>query len=388
MKLETMAVHCGNETDPYSGAVAEPITLSVTFERDSDGGYHRGYFYSTKGNPNRNRLESTFATLEGGMVAVAFASGCAAISAVLRTLMPGDHIIIPDDVFQGTVRLLREILAKWGLVCTAVDMTDINAVHHAFRPRTKLVWMETLSNPLLKVTDLKLVSDIAHQHGAISVVDNTFVTPIFQRPLADGVDLVVHATTKYIGGHGDVTGGIVVAGAPSPMIDEVRRIQLLEGAVPSPFDCWLVHRGIKTLACRMRAHAENALKVARALAGHSLVKAVHYPGLESDPQHALAQRQLSGGFGGIVSLLLRGGRELAIAMCANVKIFRNATSFGVVESVIQHQASSPTHGVNTGLAENLVRLSVGLEHPDDLIADLQQALCAAERTLEPQHERL
>jgi cystathionine gamma-synthase len=234
--------------------------------------------------------------------------------------------------------------------------------------------METLSNPLLEVTDLTAITNLAHQHGALSVVDNTFVTPIFQRPLRCGVDLVVHATTKYIGGHGDVVGGIVVAGASSPHLDEIRRIQVLEGAVPSPFDCWLVHRGVQTLACRMRAHADSALAIARTLEGHPAIDAVHYPGLPSHPQHALARRQLAGGFGGIISIQVCGGREAAMAVCTNVKLFRHAASFGSITSLIQHQASSPTHGPGTRVTENLLRLSVGLEHPDDLIADLDEAL--------------
>ena len=382
MKLETIAVHHGDEVDESSGAIAEPINLSVTFQREGDGSYRRGYFYSSKGNPNRNGLESTFAALEGGKVAVAFASGCAAISAVLRTLSPGDHVLIPNDVFQGTVRVLGEILSRWGIAYTACEMTELNFVERAFRPNTKLVWMETISNPLLKVTDLKLISDFARRRGAISVVDNSFVTPIFQRPLNDGVDFVVHASTKYIGGHGDVLGGIVITADSGPVVDEIRRIQLLEGAVPSPFDCWLIRRGIKTLVYRMRAHAENAYTVARALESDPLIDAVHYPGLESHAQHTLAKRQLSGGFGGMVSIQVRGGRDAAAAICANVQLFQNATSFGSAQSLIQHQASSPTHGTNTGLAENLLRLSIGLEHPDDLIADLHQAFRAAERTLE------
>ena len=238
--------------------------------------------------------------------------------------------------------------------------------------------METLSNPLLKVTQLKEVSDIAHSHGALSVVDNSFVTPIFQQPLHGGVDLVVHATTKCIGGHGDVLGGVVVAAEAGPLIDEIRQIQSLEGAVPSPFDCWLMHRGIQTLPCRMRVHAANALAVAQALEGHRAVAAVHYPGLKSHPHHALANRQLVGGYGGIVSVQVRGGRDVSIAVCRNVKIFKNATSFGTIESLIQHQASSPTHGTGTGLAEDLLRLSVGLEHQDDLIEDINQALSTAE----------
>ncbi len=381
LRLETVAVHTGREVDRGSGAVATPLTLSVTFERDKDGQYPHGYFYSSKGNPNRNGLESAFAALEGGQIAVAFASGCSAITAVLRILRPGDHVLVPNDVFQGTIRILREVLSMWGITYSTVEMTDIDAVRRAFRPNTRMIWIETLSNPLLRVTDLRLISELARKRSAVSVVDNTFVTPIFQRPLEDGIDLVVHATTKYIGGHGDVLGGIVVSREPNPLIDEIRQIQLLEGAVPSPFDCWLVHRGIKTLAYRMRGHAENALKVARALEHHPLIEAVHYPGLESHPQHSLAKQQLSGGFGGIVSVQVKGGRDLAMGVCARVRIFTHATSLGDVESLVQHQASSPTHGTNTSLAENLLRLSVGLEHPDDLIADLQQALFAAQRDI-------
>lgn len=381
MKFETCAVHSGTEVDATSGAIVKPITMSVTFERDADGGYHRGYFYSSKGNPNRNGLESAMTALEGGGDCVAFGSGCSAISAVLRALNPGDHVLIPNDVFQGTVRILREILTRWGLKYTVVEMTDLNAVERAFQKNTKLVWMETLSNPLLKVTDLKLVSDFAHDRGALSVVDNSFVTPVFQRPIADGVDLVIHATTKYIAGHGDVVGGIVVAKQPGPLLDEIRRIQQLEGAIPSPFDCWMAHRGIRTLAYRMRGHAENALKIARALQQRPLIETVHYPGLESHPQHELAKRQLRGGFGGIISIQVRGGRQMATAICAALKIFKNATSFGSVDSLAQHQASSPTHGTGTGLAENLVRLSIGLEHPDDLLDDLEQASSSAVRTV-------
>jgi cystathionine gamma-synthase len=377
MKTETLAIHAGGAVDRASGAVAEPITLSVAFERDTDGGHSRGYHYSAKGNPNRDALETVFAALEGGDRAVAFASGCAAIAAVLRTLRPGDHVLVPTDVFQGTTRVLREILPKWGITYSIVDMTDAGSVERAFQPNTRMVWMETLSNPLLRVTDVRMVAALARERGATSVVDNTFVTPIFQRPLASGVDLVLHATTKYAAGHGDVLGGMVVARGPSRAIEEIRQIQLLEGSVPAPFDCWLVRRGLKTLAYRMRGHAENAMRVAHFLQSHALIEAVHYPGLASHPQHHLAALQLSGGFGGIVSLQVRGGRDLAIAVCGHVRGFIHATSFGETESLIQHQASSPTHGTGTGLADNLLRLSVGLEHPDDLIEDLDQALRAA-----------
>lgn len=373
MKLETIAIHAGHSVDPASGAVAMPITLSTTFERDPDGRYSRGLYYSTKGNPNRNALEACLAAVEGGEVAVVFASGVAAINAVLRTLRPCDHVLVPDDVFQGTIRLLRDVLPKWGIRYTVVDMTQPDAVRTALQENTKLIWMETLSNPLLKVTDVQVISSIAHEHGALCVVDNSFVTPVFQRPLELGADLVVHATTKYIAGHGDVVGGVVVARNSNSVIEEIRRIQLTEGSVPSPFDCWLVQRGLRTLPCRMRVHAESAMKVAGFLEGHPMVETVFYPGLAHHPQHELASRQLTM-FGGIVSILVRGGKEAATAVAGAVQVFTHATSFGGTESLIQHQASSPTHGIDTGLAENLLRLSVGLEHPDDLIADLKQAL--------------
>jgi cystathionine gamma-synthase len=378
MKLETLAIHGGHIPDAGSGAVAKPITLSVTYQRESDGTYPKGSFYSSKGNPNRDTLEACFAGLERGHTAVAFSSGCAAITAVIRAaLKPGDQVLVPDDLFQGTVRILRDVMPKWGITYRMIDMTDLSAAAAALTPQTKLVWTETFSNPLLKVTDLRGVAKIAHQAGAVCVVDNSFVTPALQRPLDLGVDLVVHASTKYVGGHGDVLGGIVVSKENSSLIQDVRQIQLLEGAVPSPFDCWLTHRGLKTLPYRVRAHSANAMAVARYLSGHRSVKRVFYPGLESHVGHELAASQLNGGFGGIVSLQVCGGRDAAVRTAGYVKVFINATSFGEVESLIQHQATSPTHGSGTGIHDDLLRLSVGLEHPDDLVADLDQALTRA-----------
>jgi cystathionine gamma-synthase len=374
MKLETLAVHGGHAPDAGSGAIAKPITLSVTYQREPDGTYPKGSFYSSKGNPNRDTLETCFAGLEGGAAAVAFASGCAAITAVIRTLKPGDHVLVPDDVFQGTIRILRDVMPKWGVTYRMIDMTDLAGLSAAMTPATKLVWTETFSNPLLKVTNLRAVADITHRAGALCVVDNTFVTPVLQRPLDSGVDLVVHASTKYIGGHGDVLGGIVVAMEDSATIKEVRQIQLLEGAIPSPFDCWLCHRGLKTLPYRVRAHSANAMLIARYLSTQQFVKKVFYPGLESHAGHELARTQLDGGFGGIVSVQVRGGRDAAVGVAGRVKIFTNATSFGEVESLVQHQATSLTHGTGTGIHDDLLRLSVGLEHPDDLVADLDQAL--------------
>lgn len=377
MRLETQAVHAGTEVDPHSGAVVEPITLSVTFERDPDGGHSRGYHYGKAGNPNRRSLEKAVAALEQGEDSVAYASGSAAIAAVLGTVRPGEHVLIPDDVFQGTVRLLRLSLARWGVQFSAVDMTDLPAVSAALRPRTRLIWVETLSNPLLKVTDLSAVAAIAHEHGALCAVDNTFVTPVFQRPLSCGVDYVMHAATKYLSGHADAMGGVVVASADR--LGQLRTLQWAEGAVPGPFECWLIRRGLKTLPLRMRAHAAGAARVAEYLQAHPAVLAVRYPGLGSHPQHELA-RLILDGFGGIVSFRVRGGRATATRLAVTVRLFTRATSLGAPESLIQHQASAPTHGTGTALAEDLLRLSVGLEHPDDLIDDLDQALTHAEMT--------
>jgi cystathionine gamma-synthase len=374
MRLETQAVHAGVEVDPHSGAVVEPITLSVTFERDADGEHPRQYHYGKAGNPNRRTLERALAALEGSEDAVAYASGSAAIAAVLGTVDPGDHVLIPDDAYQGTTRLLQLSLARWGVQFSAVDMTDLARVRAALRPHTRLLWTEALSNPLMKVTDVASVAALAHEHGAACAVDNTFVTPVFQRPLAMGVDYVVHASTKFLSGHGDVIGGVVAAG--SGRLTPLRIRQWVEGAVPSPFDCWLIRRGLKTLPLRMRAHAGGAAQVAEYLQSHPAVHTVHYPGLPSHPRHELARRMLDG-YGGIVSFQLRGGRRCAIEVAARVRLITRATSLGSTESLIQHQASTPTHGPGTPLPEDLLRLSVGLEHPDDLIGDLDQSLAGA-----------
>ncbi|MGW0811229.1 trans-sulfuration enzyme family protein [Nonomuraea sp. NPDC002799] len=370
--METLAVHAGLGPDPQTGAVVEPITLAVSFERDPDGGHRRGYHYSSAGNPNRMSLEKGLAALEGGTGAVAYASGSAAISAVLGTVPAGDHIVIPDDVFQGTVRLLTESLSRWGVTFSTVDMTDRRAVRSALRPRTRLIWTEGLSNPLLKVTDLEAIAAIAHDHGAACAVDNTFVTPVFQRPLTYGVDYVVHAATKHMSGHADVLGGAVITADPE-RLESLRTLQWVEGAVPSPLDCWLTRRGLKTLPLRVRAQTATAQTIAEYLLTHPAVTAVHYPGLHCHPQHELATRIL-GGFGSIVSFQVSGGPQAAVAVAAGVRLFTRATSFGAIESLIQHQASAPTHGPGSSLPQNLLRLSIGLEHATDLIADLDQAL--------------
>ena len=308
--------------------------------------------------------------LEGGAGAVAFASASAATAAVFQALAPSDHVVVPLDAYFGTGKLLRDTFVPWGLVVDFVDMTDAAAIKAALRPRTKIVWVETPSNPLWRVTDVAAVAALAHGAGAACVCDNTSA-PVIQQPLALGADLAVYATTKYLGGHGDVLGGAVVARTRDALFDRVRAIQGSGGAVPSPFDCWLVRRGIRTLPWRMRAHSDNAMKVATFLATHPRVEAVHYPGLATHPQHAVARRQMTG-FGGMLSVQVRGGRAAAFAVEEKVRIFTCATSFGGTESLLEHRAS--VEGAATRSPDNLLRLSIGLEHPDDLIDDLTQAL--------------
>ena len=370
MHIETLAVHAGHEVDPATGAVAAPIYLSTTFERNPDGTYPRGFVYSRSDNPNRRALEAAMATLEGGTAAVAFASGLAATAAVFQALRPEDHVIAPTDVYHGATRLLREVLTPWALEIAFVDMTDLNAVQRAITPRTRLIWTETPSNPQLKITDLAAVARLAHAAGAVCACDNTWA-PIVQKPLALGCDFVVHATTKYIGGHSDVTGGAVIAREPSELLERVRLNQSLAGGVPSPFECWLSLRGLRTLPWRMRAHCENALKVAQFLAHHERIERVNYPALASHAGHDIAARQMSA-FGGMLSFEVRGGREAAMAVAAKARLFTRATSLGGVESLIEHRAS--VTGESPLTPHGLLRASIGLEHPEDLIEDLAQAL--------------
>src|SRR5438552_649761 len=371
MRLETRAVHAGSSIDPGTGAVTPGIQLSVTFERDADGSYPRGFLYGRNSNPNREELERCLADLEGGEAAAAFASGTAAIMGVVQALSPGDHMIAPTDVYQGTARLLREIMMPWGVEVGFIDMTDAGAVARAVTPRTRLVWVETPSNPLLAIVDIAAAARAAHEAGALCACDNTFATPVLQNPLALGADLVMHSTTKYLSGHSDVTGGVIVAKRREGLFEKVRQTQVYGGAVPSPFDCWLLRRSIRTLPYRVRAHSEHAQAVATFLAGHPRVEAVHYPGLPQHPGHAVARRQMAM-FGGMLSFQVRGGREDALAVAAKVRIITRATSLGGVESLIEHRASIEQPGTRT--PQNLLRLSVGLEHPDDLVEDLSQAL--------------
>ncbi len=371
MNIETLAIHAGQDIDPATGSVIPPIYLSTTFERAADGTFPQSYMYTRNANPNRTILERCLSALEDGVECAAFGSGLAATMSIFQALRPGDHVVAPDDAYHGVSRLLREIMARWGLTYTAVDMTDLGAVRAALQPQTRLIWIETPSNPRLKVADIEAIAGIAHDVGALCVVDNTWATPVQQRPLELGADLVLHATTKYLGGHSDVLGGAVVTRELSPIFEQVRFLQANGGAVPSPFDCWLLLRGIQTLAYRVRAHAENAMRVARFLASHPRIERVHYPGLETHPGHAVATRQMRG-FGGMLSIEVHGGEGAAMAVAGRLQIFTRATSLGGIESLIEHRAS--IEGPESKTPPSLLRVSVGLEHPDDLIADLEQAL--------------
>lgn len=371
MHLETLCVHAGTAPDPATGAVAPPIHLSTTFERDEDGDFRRGFKYARDLNPTRQALEQAIAAVEGGAAALAFASGQAATSAVFQALRPGDHVLLPDSVYYGTPKLVQEMFVPWGLQATVVPMNDLDAVRAALRENTRLAWVETPSNPLLTITDIAGVVALAREAGALAVVDNTWATPIGQRPLELGADIVMHASTKYLGGHSDVMGGVLVARRDDDFFARVRSVQQTAGGIASPFDAWLVHRGLRTLAWRVRAQTANAGAVTAFLAAHPGVARVHYPGLGDHPGHDVAARQMRL-FGGMASFEVRGGRTEAMAVAARCRIFTRATSLGGVESLIEHRAS--IEGPATRAPEALLRLSIGLEHPDDLIDDLARAL--------------
>jgi cystathionine gamma-synthase len=377
MHIETLAVHAGHGVDPGTGAVTPPIYLSSTFERAADGAI-KEYFYARHGNPNRAALETCLAALEGGAAAAAFASGAAATMSILQALRPGDHVIAPSDAYHGTTILLRDILGPWGLAATFLDMADPVEVERAVRPTTALVWVETPSNPLLRVSDIQRIAAVARVAGARCVVDNTWASPVLQRPFELGADLILHSTTKYLGGHCDVLSGAVVAKENDEFFQRVRNVQIQGGAVAPPFDCWLVMRGIRTLPYRVRGHCHNARIVAEFLARHPRVQAVHFPGLASHPGHTVAVKQMKD-FGGMMSFQVHGGRAEALAVAASLRIITRATSLGGPDTLIEHRAS--IEPPDKGTPENLLRLSVGLEHPDDLIEDLTQAL--SERTTPP-----
>ena len=371
MKIETRAVHAGRKPETGTRDVTPAIHLSTTFQKADDGSLPGGFLYSRADNPNRAALEEALASLEEGAAALAFSSGNAATLALLQALAPGDHIIAGDDVFYGTAILFKGLLANWGLKHTLVNMQDTAAVERAVTPATKLIWVETPSNPLLHVADIRAMAAIAHKAGALLACDNTWATPLLQLPLKLGADVVMHSVTKYLSGHSDVVSGALIFKEANPFFEKVRSIQREGGSVPSPFECWLALRGLQTFPYRVRAQTQSARQIAEFLADHPQIESVHYPGLPSHPGHKIAAAQMSG-FGGMLSIQVKGGQKEAFKLAAGVKIFTHATSLGGPHSLIEHRAS--VEGVNTRSPVNLLRLSIGLEHPDDLIEDLEQAL--------------
>jgi cystathionine gamma-synthase len=372
MRLETIAVHAGAEIDSATGALAPPLHLSTTFEHGPAAEAIHGFRYVREKNPTQSRLEGALRDLEGGVAALVFSSGMAAATALLQTLTAGSHVVFSDDLYTEVRNLAHDFLPAWRIEVAREDLRDLQALKAALRPNTKLVWIETPSNPLMKVLDIRAIADIAHQAGAQLVVDNTFASPVLQQPLALGADVVLHSTTKYCGGHSDTQGGCLVVKSRE-LFDQLFNVRDTLGAIASPFSSWLVLRGLRSLPCRMERHSANAAAVAAALAASPAVEAVYYPGLPSHPGHDIARRQMKY-FGGMLSFLVRGAREHAVRVASRVNLFVNATSLGGVESFIQHRASIEGKGSSNAPA-NLLRLSVGLEHPDDLIEDLLQALC-------------
>ncbi len=370
MRPETLAVHAGRSIDPATGAVTPPIHLSTTFERALDGSFPSGFAYTREANPNRSSFEACVNALEGGEVTVAYSSGSAATMSILQGLTPGDHVIAPEEIYFGTRHLMETGFGRWGLQSSFVDMTDLGAVLAAIRPNTRLIWVETPSNPVLKIVDIAALAEMAHAAGAICVCDNTWA-PLIQRPFELGVDLSMHSATKYLGGHCDIMIGVVIARKNDAFAESLRLWQKMGGAIPSPFECWLGLRGMQTLPWRMRAHCENASVVARALAGYPGVEQVHYPGLASHPGHAIAKKQMSA-FGGMLSIQVRGDAGDAMAMTNRLQLITRATSLGGAHTLIEHRKS--IEGAASKTPENLLRISVGLEHPDDIIEDLMQAL--------------
>jgi len=378
--LETLAVHAGYEPDPVHGAVMPPVVMASTFAQPEPGKPLK-YDYSRSGNPTRSALESALAALEGGARGFAFSSGCAAATTLLHSLKPGDHVISGDDVYGGTFRLFDKVMKPFGLESTFIDLGDLSKLEAAFKPSTRFVWFETPTNPTLKLADIAAISRLAKARGVRVVVDNTFASPVLQRPLALGADVVLHSTTKYINGHSDVVGGALITSDPE-LCERIPFLQNAIGAVPSPMDCYLVMRGLKTLPLRMRAHVATASELAQRLATHPRVKRVHYPGLPSHPQHELATRQMSGP-GGMISVELASDLHGARRFLQALRVFALAESLGGVESLAEHpalmtHASIPAEARRAlGISDSLVRLSVGIEHAEDLWRDLETALQAA-----------
>lgn len=376
-KLATLAIHAGQDPEPTTGAVMVPVFQTSTFAQKSPG-QHQGYDYSRADNPTRQAYENCVAALEGGKHGLAFSSGMAAIDAVLHTLKSGDHLVCGDDVYGGTFRIFDKIYKQLGITASFVDMSDLKKTEAAFQKNTRLVWLETPTNPLLKIIDIKKIAQLAKRKKALSVVDNTFASPCFQSPLKLGADVVMHSVTKYMNGHSDVIGGVLITNQEK-LFEQLKFIQKSVGAVPAPWDCFLVLRGLKTLPVRMERHEKNAFAVARFLESHKKVERVLYPGLKSHPQHSLAEAQMSG-FGGMISFFVKGGFAAAKKVLERVKIFTLAESLGGVESLIEHPAIMTHASIpaeirkSIGIHDNLIRLSVGIEDLSDLLDDLQNSL--------------
>jgi cystathionine gamma-synthase len=378
--FNTRAIHAGQEPDPLTGAVVPPIYQVSTYAQDGVGGLRNGYEYSRSGNPTRTALQECMAALEAPGIdtarGLAFASGLAAEDTVIRTVLkPGDHVVIPNDAYGGTYRLFKKVAEPWGIDHTTAAVTDLDAIAAAMTPKTKLIWIETPTNPLLNIGDIAAIADIAHAGGALLVIDNTFASPYLQQPLLLGADIVVHSTTKYLGGHSDVVGGALVV-TDAELGEQLAYHQNAMGAIAGPFDSWLVMRGIKTLGVRMDRHNDNAAKIVELLEGHAAVGQVFYPGLDSHPNHEVAKKQMRG-FGGMVSFRVKAGEQAALDICAKTSIFTLGESLGGVESLIEHPGRM-THASVSGspleVPNDLVRLSVGIEEADDLLADLEKAL--------------
>ena len=371
LRFETIAIHAGAEPDAQTGAMAPPIHLATTFKHGPAGERIAGYEYQREGNPTQDRLESALSALEGGEAALAFASGMAAITALLESLPNGSRVLIPDDCYTGLRVLAKEFLPERGIVSTMVDMADLDAVRAACDGGVALIWAETPSNPRLKICDIAALAEIAHDADAGLVCDNTFATPVLQQPLALGADIVMHSTTKYFGGHSDVLGGALVFAQRDGFFERVAHRRHLTGATLAPFSAWLTLRGCRSLPARMAMHCANARKIVGFLATHPAIERVNYPGLASHPHHAIAAKQMRD-FGGMLSIELHGGHDAALAMAGKLRVFTNATSLGGCESLVEHRAS--VEGAHPFSPQNLLRISIGLEHADDLIADLGQAL--------------
>ncbi len=371
MKLDTLLVHAGGELEPASGAIAPSIHLSTTFEHTPEGEATHDHVYVRMGNPTQDRLETALEAIEDGEKALVFASGMAAVTGCMQLLAPGAHVLMHKDVYSVTRAIGKELLPNWNIEVTDVDMTDLDAVRRCMRTNTELLWAETPSNPAIDVIDIGAAADIAHGAGALLAVDNTFATPVVQRPLQHGADIAMHSMTKFLGGHSDVQGGALIFRQDGDRVERARRVRTITGGVLSPFNAWLVLRGLRSLGCRMERHVSNAEAIAVALAGHPGIEGVDYPGLPDHPGHAVATRQMDG-YGGMLSLRIKGTREDALRVVSRVKLMHNATSLGGVESLIEHRQSIEGPGSET--APNLLRLAPGLEAAEDLIDDLAQAL--------------